>query len=248
MPHKQEHSPNNLAEKFMVMYALSHSDEGEEIQQTEEFKVLIDLLLNEYRVRQFLQDIYEEEITVSEEKLHQFYEVVKEDFYPGYDEYKLRIFELPQNPEGVQDPRAIHQSRQEAWNNINDIREYFMEQDDRKSADLTHFAEEKGLKVQELDEWTRIVQLGGQIGRDIPGRKAGDTSPIIIGRNNYIFYYVIDFREGKVRPFEEVKKQVKNHYNRYQQQKIRKRYDIHYASDAPPDFMERVEEQMTGRQ
>lgn len=248
MPHLQDHSLKTLAENFVVMHGIYQSDEGENIRQIDEFSLLRNALLDEYRVQQFMEEIYAEEITISEENLFAFYQAVREDFYPGYNEYKLRIFELPHNPEGVQDRLAVHQARKDAWTNINHIQDYFLEQKNKAHADLSHFEEEKGLKVQELDEWTSIVQLGGVIGRDIAGRRAGETSSIIIGRNNYLFYYVTDFREGKVRPFEEVKNRVKMHYTLYQQQKIRNRYDIHYASDAPQEFMEKLEEQLTGRQ
>jgi len=222
---------NNIGEIFLEKHAIFHSEEGQNIRETPEYQFLYEALLNDYRIQQYLEQRYEEEIEITEENLISFYETAGELLYEAPDLYKMRVFYRDQNPERETDPYLIHRARQTAWENINAARDYFLEQEDKLKADMSRFEKEMGITVNDVLEWREKDTLGRLVEMDIPERSPGDTSDIVFDDQVYVFYYLIDHKEQGVKDFEEVRERVRTHYTRYQREKIRHRYDIFYAND-----------------
>lgn len=183
---------NAMVDLFLEKYAVFHSEEGQNIQDTPEYQFLYDALLNDYRVHQYLEQRYKKEILVTEEKLRSFHEKAAKQLFLAPDLYKLRVFYLNQNPHRETDTYLIYQANRTAWKNINIARDYFLEQEDKLNADMSRFEEEIGITVNDVLEWRAGNTLGRLIEMDIPKRSPGDTSSVVFDDLVYVFYYLID--------------------------------------------------------
>jgi len=202
------------------------SSEAEKIKHSPEYQFLYDAFIDQYRVYQYLTAEYKK-IKVGEKDLIEFYERHKQTLYKKPLEAKLLIVSVPMNPDRLSHPYSIHLARKKAWESINRIRDDFVESGKgEKFSFEPYYKEVRGLKSKLITHWQAIDTLGRVIEMDIPSRKPGYISPVLIGNTSYIFYYLLDLRDPGYKAFKEIRKKVENDFIEAKKREIRRKLGI----------------------
>jgi len=180
------------------------SPEADQLRQSREYQFLHEAFEAQWKVLLFLRQEYERN-PITEEELRQYYEEHREQLYPAPAETKLIVVSLPKSPEpgpGSADSATEARSARES---LEHIHRDFVASASPGAFSFAAYRDTPGLQVTRLEEWTPVHRLGRLIEMDIAGRKPGETSPILASQSAFLFYHLLDRREGGYLPFEEVR-------------------------------------------
>jgi len=218
----------DMVEKDSKDRILYNSDEGRKTKESPEYKFFRNAFVNQYKVYNLLKEEYDK-ITKTENDFLNFYEQYKDELYKVSANVKLISVIILRNPYGIKSPKGYHTESKRAWENINKIRNDFM--NFIKSADPERFSFESykdidGLDTEIFKEMRASDTLSPIITEDIGNHTPGYTSSILIGKREYAFYHILDRREGSYKSFKDIQEKVKNDYIEFKKKEIRKKFKI----------------------
>lgn len=178
--------------------------------------------VNRYREqlmrRVFIGTTIVPEIKVDDEELEEFYNSHKER-YRTPAKYKIQQITLKNRAEAEAVLKELKEGADFSWVAMN------------KSWDA--HAKNGGVVG-----WFQKSAMPEKIRKAIEGLKPGDISPVIEDNDSFIIVKLMDYREGKIRPFEQVKSLVYEHYMNMEINKRLKEYIAKLRKDASIEIIE----------
>ena len=215
-----------IVEKAINDELVYNSLEAKKVFESKEYRFLLTSFIDQYKVFHLLKEEYQK-ISFTENDLINFYECMKDTLYKSPDEVKLLVVNVPINPDKETHPYNIHLAQKEAWKNTKEIWSSFINSPNPQEFSFKQYNNVRGLKVDIFDEWRPIDNLGRLIEMGIDQHTSGYKSQILIGRTEYIFYYIISRREKGFIPFEEINEKIKSDFLETKKKEVRFKFGIY---------------------